>query len=134
MLVGQFGPRHFSATMAVSWLPAEAVPRSSAKTTIVVDVADRSREPARFLASTYRMDSDVGAPTEADEHRASWVLPAPGEARVSLMIGRGERNGGRLAMDASGPRATTVQLNRELLPSQNSGRLDYVWSVEYSRD
>ncbi len=132
MLVGQFGPRHFSATMTVSWLPADAVPRSSAKTTIVVDVADRSRDPARCLASTYRMDSDVGAPTEADEHRACWDLPAPGpgEACVSLMIGRGESKGGRLAIDASGPRSTTVQLNRELLASQSSGRLEYVWSVE----
>lgn len=129
MLVGQFGPRHFSAAITVRYTPGwntEDRTPGPQSTELEFDVAQRCRERIEHLASTYRIAGDA----EVEE---CWL-------RLSRCEKWGEFVQARLNMSDS-PMATIsvgrlnlqeshVEFARKLLPTQSNGRLVYTWSVD----
>jgi hypothetical protein len=115
MLLGQFGPHHFSAVFAI---------REAARWSEVhVDVADRCRAPVEVLASTYLLSLPAGTLVDAAADRIEWAIDPPQAATLRLEAGRGVL----LSLAESGRQGMTAQAHTRVDAKQNTHRLTYSW-------
>lgn len=117
LALGMSGRHHFSAAFVVE--SAGDVMR------LAVDVADRCREPAEFLASTYTAPLHSGQLAASDASAIAWDL---GDGRLVFSAGPSTRVG----MAEAGRRATRVQALAEIGVAGATRRWQYSWSL--SRD
>jgi hypothetical protein len=112
LLLGQFGPHHFSAVCAV-WQRENAVG-------IDVDVADRCRTAVDLLACTYRLPFQDKATIAVSEERVAWLHPA-GEL---VLEGLGST---RVAVLGSETLGTAVQVSPQINQADLTHRCIYRW-------
>ena len=136
MLVGQFGPRHFSATVEFTSLddPGEPERGWRRSTNLVVDVAERTRDPAQALASTYAIADSIGVDPESYVREAVWSFGAPWHGIVVLSPDHSNVPNIQLTIETNGTDRVLARISRELLPFQANGRLAYSWHVVDSPD
>lgn len=113
LLVGQSGRHHFSAAFAVKEMGGEAVE-------VVVDVADRCREPIEALACTYRVDLPSGDLVAADPVRAEWSISGGRLAFEAMPPGR-------IGLAEAGRSATHVQAEARIDPDARTQRCVFLW-------
>ncbi len=127
LLVGQYGPRHFSAAIQVAYRegrrPEDHTP-GPAFTTIEVDVAERCRERIEVLASTYTI------PSSDLRDKGVWEVSAQGwVGQAALILNTSQSPEARVVLSQESARTFRVQIVRTLLPSQSGSRLVYRWQV-----
>ena len=142
MLVGQFGPRHFSATFSVRWYAHDPSVVTRGRdacdaTGIEVDLADRSRQAAEFLSASYA----IFAPASPSASRSEWecVWSEWGSrwrfrgdswnGDIGASLNRSDAPGGSVLVADAGPGRSHLRIARTLLPFQANGRLPFAWSV-----
>ncbi len=125
LLVGQYGPRHFSASFAVSFIRGDSCEGRGA-TRIEVDVAERCRERIDALASTYLVPS-AGF---SDRHGGSWLLPeGQGSKVVSLGLFGTQEPPGQIVYNEFSARTLRAQVLRLHPGTPTNNRLIYCWQV-----
>lgn len=126
MLVGQFGPIHFSAAITVGYRPGwqEGDPTPGPQSTCIeFDIAQRCRERIENLASTYQVWSEF----EQDGLKI-WSAEN-GPELITARLNKGDSPSAETTIDSSDPSRCRVKFVRGLLPFQSNGRLVYRWSV-----
>ncbi len=121
LLVGQFGPHHFSAAIRVEERDRCGPPGL----TILVDVADRCRGEVAALAATYDvLSASATSLREASDRSISWGLPSGG---ITLEVD-GDL-GSSLAIGESLATAIRTQAIALVVPGRSTHRLAYRWTV-----
>jgi hypothetical protein len=115
LLVGQWGPHHFSGVFTVTGGGSGVV--------IEADVAVRTRADLASLASTYRVHRHSGDLAEANPSGIAWELAAPVPGRLRLEPGAT----GRVSLAEAGRRETRVQAEGIVVAGARSHRLVYRW-------
>ena len=131
MLVGQFGPRHFSSTFRVSPQTRSSF-EVSFTTRIEVDVADRFREGARTLRLSYQILSPWSYDDRSsDACNAVWALPGPREdsAPASLSVSVEDCPGASARVEGIEPSGSRARVERPIAAEARTGRLIFSWSI-----
>jgi hypothetical protein len=127
LLLGQSGPHHFSAVVAMK--------ETDHSVLLDVDVADRCRGSIFALAATYRIDL---AASELESAGSEGVIWRPEGSNGVLVFGQaGQHNHPtRIALAESGRRSALVQAASVLDPDLTTHRLYYSWrwATDSTRD
>jgi hypothetical protein len=115
LLVGQWGPHHFSGVFTVT--------AGRTGVTIEADVAVRTRAELAALASTYRVHLASGDLVEADPAAAVWRAGPGAPGRLSLEPDAPAR----VSLAEAGRRETRVQADAAIVPGNRTQRLVYQW-------
>lgn len=115
LLLGQFGPHHFSAVFAVR--------DHGQGVEVKVDVADRCRAPLDALASTYTVFLPSGDLIEAAPERVVWAPNSTSGTRLQF-DGLGSS---RVVIAEGGRQGIRVQADAKIDPSTSTQRCIYRW-------
>ena len=120
MLLGQSGPHHFSAVVAVR--------REGDRVVIAVDLADRCRAAVEALACTYTVEAPPALLLEAGPDRAAWGQDGGAGLTFEAVAPS------RVALAEAGRSRTRVQAAAAIDPQSRTHRCLYRWSYPLPGD
>ena len=120
LLVGQFGPHHYSAEFRVA--PMD----EAGGVELRVDIADRTRSGDGPLAATYRLEVPPWRLADASSVAARWDVETVGNIGL-------ECPDGRLAVIEEGPSRSLAQVLTASTATEPTRRLIYRWQFPAPR-
>jgi hypothetical protein len=124
LLVGQYGPHHFSAAIRVEEHEGDGPPGMS----LLVDAADRCRSEVHALAATYVARTPIGMLRAATDRDISWDLRS-----AEVKLGVGGEGGSTVSLAESAGSASLAQIVAGIVPGRATHRLIYRWTVAACR-